>query len=448
MSSDDTSSGPQAPPFRVRFSGQTFRVKDESSLRRLVETGKVPAGAVVQRPGQTAWLTLDQALAPAAPAAEAGVDPWNAWADIDDEPAPGPTPAPTPAHKPASGRPVPQLAPKPPPAPPPPEAIPVAFEPPSRAEDVSDDDSDEAAELPAMAAEPIPSRPPPKASLSTRGQVIPFPGPRPGRRDTDGPHALAPEPLPFPERPPPSPPPPPMMDLGRVDEVFPVRRRPVESKDPARTNWWRIGFVAFLGIAVLSLARMYVSTVAEADFGPANRVLPPGLATPATPPPPGVEAVASTPPRPPVEVDIEAAYREVEAQLRASMMAGTQPTATAAELETALFLELNRVRLSVIRVDVSVLATRDDLPEAPPQSVELRLLLRSDGSELDREIAAAAMVIGKYVQAESLTVPVFEIAFDGLADGKALRTRVDADLARQLYAGHLRMGAFLQAQTR
>lgn len=441
MSSDDNSSGSQAPPFRVRFSGQTFRVKDEPSLRRLVETGKVPAGAVVQPPGQIAWLTVDQALASTAPVADAGAGPWNAWADIDDEPAPAKLPFPTPSRS------VPQLAPKLPPAPLP-EAVPVVFEPPSRAEDVGDDDSEDAAELPPMAAQPIPSRPPPKASPSARGKVIPFPGPRPGRRDTDGPHALATEPLPFPERPPPSPPPPPMMDLGRVDEAVPARRRPSAPKDPARTNWWRIGFVAFVGVAVLSLARMYVSTVAEADFGPAARVLPPGLAPEVAPPTPGVDAVASTPRPAPPEVDIEAAYREVEAQLRASMMAGTQPTATAAELETALFLELNRVRLSVIRVDVSVLATRDDLPDAPPGSVELRLLLRSDGSELDREIAAAAMVVGKYAQAESLAVPVFEIAFDGLADGKALRTRVDADLARELYAGRLRMGAFLQAQTR
>lgn len=440
MSSDGNDPG-APPPFRVRFSGQTFRVKDETALRRLVQTGKVPAGAVVQRPGQTAWLTLDQVFAPpepTAPAAEVAADPWSAWSDLDDEPAVSRKPS----------LPPPKIAPTPPP-PKPPEVVPVVFEPPRAfsSDPEEADETEDAAELPAAAAEPIPSRVPPKASPGNRGKVIPFPGPRPGRRDTDGSHALAPEPLPFPERPPPAPPPP-MQELERLDREFPARRRPPPGTEAARTNWWRIGFLGFLGVAVLSLARLYVTTVAQADFGPARRVVvPPGVPDEGVPG--EAAAVAETPPTPPpAEVDIEAAYREVESQLRASMMAGTQPTGSAAELETALFLELNRVRLSVIRVDVAVLATRDEVPDGEPVSVELRVLLRSDGTELDREIAAAAMVIGKYVQGDGLSVPTFEVAFDGLADGKALRTRVDADLAREFYAGRLRMGAFLQAQTR
>lgn len=458
----------------MRFGGQTFRVKDEPSLRKLVASGKVPPDAQVQRPGGGPWLSLERALQPAA---EPSADPWSAWADIDEDPQPRPR---------ESARPAPRLSPVSSPTAPP-TVLPTAIEPPApaaphgppvasserpgtprradppRAEPLdgeplpaealgveplppeSLDGEPPTAELPSSPRGPAISEPIRPVPPPSRGKVIPFPGPRPGRREVDGPHALAPEPLPFPDRSPPPPPPPPELDLSALRSPRAARRarQPVE-RPSTGTHWWRIAFIAFLGVIGLSLARVYVQTVAGAEFGPQRQHLPPGLSEAQLAPPAPTPAPAPAP----AEVDIEAAYREVEQTLRASLMAGTQPSATAGELETALFLELNRVRLSVIRVEIKPLAFRGDQDQGPLESAELRLVLRSDGRELDRELAAAALVVGKYVHADGLIVPVFEVAFDGLADGKALRTRLDANLARDFYTGRMRMGAFLKSLTR
>ncbi|NOY28530.1 MAG: hypothetical protein GXP62_21955 [Oligoflexia bacterium] len=145
-------------------------------------------------------------------------------------------------------------------------------------------------------------------------------------------------------------------------------------------------------------------------------------------------------------------------------MSGTLDSSSGEALETSLVIELNRIRLSVVRVDVRVLSTENRIVRGTakgsaggasggvtradvPKSVELRIVLRSDGAELDREIAAAALVVGKYVHAEHLDMPVFEVAFQGLADGKLMRKRIDSQLAQQFSLGRLSMGDFLEALT-
>lgn len=457
--SGDNESG-ESGPWRVRFAGTTYRVKDRESLQRLVDTGKVPGDASVQRPGEGPWIGLAEALG----LVEGAVDPWSAWDGLDEE-AEGPAPGP--------GR--PQVDPRPPAAPPPAasltpsRSLTVSMLPPGEEEAEEDPGTaDSAAPLaldeapprrrrarpdatPAPEDEDEPRLPGPAAPRSPRsaaGKVIPFPGPRPGRRDTEGPHALATEPVPFPERAPPP------MDLP-MRAPAPRAARADKAPPSPGPNWWRIGALTLLGLVVVGGARFYVSMVTTAEYGPP--VPPPSV-------PPGAEDMVAAPPvaaptaggaSPSATSALDAdpapaadAYAEVERTLRTDLMSGAQEATDEEALETALLIELNRVRLSVARVEVTALSRVDGAETGLLESVELRLLLRSDGQELDREIAAAALVVGKYVQHDELAVPVFEVAFDGLQDGKVLRKRVDADLARQFYLGRLPMGDFLAALTK
>ncbi len=499
---DTSASGPG--PWRVRFGGQTYRVKDEPSLQRLVDTGRVPPDAEVQPPDSDDWLSLSVALG-----GDQGPDPdpWSVWESIEED-SDVVAPARPPDRRPALDRPPvvrPQqpgasAAHRPPPASPPrvepptaKAAPPTAKAPPPAAggfgvrvhpadDTIDDEDAEELATVDNSAApialgdapddDVVPSRvrPPPRtdapaapapatprsvSAAGRRGTVIQFPGPRPGRRETEGPHALAPETVPFPQP-----------DLGRSLEPLgpgatsPLgapsgrgssrRRRSKAAKDdPPRTNWWRVGGIVVGGLLLLGVTRFYISMNSTAEFR--APVSMPGV-------PPGAESLmeraAAADAQPSVSADpdvlptpsLEDPYRSIEQELRGQLMNGLQPTDTVEQLETALFIELNNVGLRVRKVDLNVLANAEgtEIPEV----VEVRLRLRDDDSGIDRQIGAASLVLGKYAQHLELGVPLLEVGFEGIAEGKVLKRRVDIEDARRLYLGRLRLGDFLDGLQR
>lgn len=508
MSSPGDSS--TAPPWRVRFGGGTYRVKDKPSLRKLVDSGKVPGHAEVQPPHGEAWLPLDQVLGGVEQETR---DPWAVWDQLDDdaevsipptqaEPPPRPEGASSPAEPPRPAQPAPTTA------PPPPSASPRSptdqagpwrpqrerIEEPAPASDFSvsvtpadeepwEEDDEEVATVDsgtplALGSEPptggapppreprqpprssTPAQPPPPvarprqpdspraapASQAGSGNVIYFPGPRGGRRDTEGPHALATsETVPFPQPETPSLPP---MELGGLPPARPARARPERATGdaPVKPNWWRIGAVVVSGLIILGSVRWYVAMNATADFGaPATRptaaAVPPG-APPVVPAPQASSGPASGVTQVTLGdgLSTEDPFQDLEQEIRSQLRVGLLPVESEAELESALLIELNHVRLDVIKVDLNVLATVGD--SQVPESVEVRLRLRDRGSDLAPQLAAAALVVGKYAQHLDLAVPLLEVGFPA-GEGTVRRVHIEIDAARALFLGRMELRDFL-----
>ncbi len=485
MSKPGETVGSSSEPWRVRFGGQVYRVKDRASLERLADTGKVPANAEVQVPGSGAWQPLSAVMATSGQAPSGG-DPWSAWDSLDDDDLP-PAPASAdddalPPTKPAPATRTALLpAPRQPGQPPAddlPEVHPMPEEPVpamtlsvSHHDDETEEDDEELAthdsEGPialgeASASEPahVPSRVRPPADPTPRaappvgqasgqrrqGNVIYFPGPRPGRRDTEGATALDPardpEPLPFPDSSPRLPVDP-TAALAAGSGRGGRGRRAADNRP--RTNWWRVGGVAFVGALILGAVRFYVAMNTGIDYGPTPRqpAAPPGaeIYLEDDPGTASATADAAVDDDPVSTAALRDPYKDMEVDLRSRMMQGLQPVESADQLETALFMELTNVGLSQAKVGVNVLATAGDTDI--PEVVEVRVQVRDNGSGLDRQIGAASLVVGKYVQHLELTVPLFELGFEGITEGKVRKRRIDADQARQLFLARLRLRDFL-----
>jgi len=491
MSTPTDKGGSDPGQWLVRFGGTTYKVKDESGLHRLLKIGKIPPSAMAKAPGSTRWEPLVAGKKETKGAKTRQL--WSVWDDLDDaEPSVlvDSTPTddhPAPQRDPTQGRWKPQESRRQvaaPPAQPTPPAPPVQPAPPT----------------PPISSSPrVASKFPPLR----HGKIIPFPGPRSTARPlNDGPAALAVQPVPFPEHS--LPPSNWSSQSDSADRTAPSNDRgPAGGRVPPKpgTNWWRVAAVVALGLVLVVTVRAYVSTYTTPEFktptslpavrtGVAERqgAVPPGTASSGTASsgtassgtassgtaspgrvphgalPPGADVILAARQAAATAAEQADTYQDVERELRALMMSGTLDSSSGEALETSLVIELNRIRLSVVRVDVRVLSTENRIVRGTakgsaggasggvtradvPKSVELRIVLRSDGAELDREIAAAALVVGKYVHAEHLDMPVFEVAFQGLADGKLMRKRIDSQLAQQFSLGRLSMGDFLEALT-
>jgi len=112
------------------------------------------------------------------------------------------------------------------------------------------------------------------------------------------------------------------------------------------------------------------------------------------------------------------------------------------DLSTALLVELSRMDLGPVKVQAPVLAwggARNDMPEA----VDIHVLLQSR-DELEWEIGAVGLVIGKYVQSYDLEVERLQLSLQA-EDGTLKRIQIDPDLTRQFYRNRVDLLGFLQA---
>ncbi|MBM4389938.1 MAG: hypothetical protein FJ090_02340 [Deltaproteobacteria bacterium] len=145
-----------------------------------------------------------------------------------------------------------------------------------------------------------------------------------------------------------------------------------------------------------------------------------------------VNSVSSAQPVPPREqTGATAVLAGVEAELRSVTLGEVREVRKAGDLEDAVLIELQELRLDVERVDAPVGRwggkKRDD-----PVVAEVRVRFRSAG-KLDRELGAIAMVVGRYKQAYVIDIPVVEATW--ISGGKTWSKMLDAKLAELFVQG-------------
>lgn len=259
-----------------------------------------------------------------------------------------------------------------------------------------------AAEI-APAGDAVAAEPPP-------GQVIAFPSRRVHREtSTSGGYALDDSLLP-------RLPPPPLPDLRRT-----LHKPP---RYTTTLSYLRLSMLVVIGVLLLLVGRAYV-------LDTARTVLPPHPSTAA----PGAADRAGEPLIDP--------YTMLESELRAQMSLDLLEVTSESTFEEALFIELGRVKLDVasVRVTATDWAGRN---RDVPKSAEFRIQLRFRSGELDRELAAVGLVLGKYIQRYSLEVPYLEVVMASPEGGDAKLFQLEPDSARRFYIQRVDLKEFLE----
>jgi hypothetical protein len=134
-------------------------------------------------------------------------------------------------------------------------------------------------------------------------------------------------------------------------------------------------------------------------------------------------------------------YEEMELALRNRMVPGCSTIAREDDLDTALRVELSRLGVHAHKVHAPVLTwggRKGDMPHA----VEIMIWYQGQAGELDRELGAIGLVVGKYAQQYGLDVRSFEVYLEG-ADGTSRLRALDANQAKQLYLRRVSLLQFL-----
>ncbi|MEL6343285.1 MAG: hypothetical protein AAFV53_09110 [Myxococcota bacterium] len=237
----------------------------------------------------------------------------------------------------------------------------------------------------------------------------------------------------FPETAPPTP-----TTAHPIPQPLPRMRspRPVAIPDPpppARTrlvmSWGRLGLLLTVGGAMAAMVGVYVYQTAN----------------PALPPHPNQQALTA-------EVPVTAlaaqatrgdALDTLEDNLRDEMRPGLLPVEREGQLQDALLIEMNHLRLDVASIDAPVTFTgfNGDVPKSAP--IEVLVRASDDPDEKPRALAAAAMVIGKYMQGYSLQVPTATLTRQ-LPDGRTERHDLTPVDAQRLYIKRITISDYLQ----
>ena len=134
-------------------------------------------------------------------------------------------------------------------------------------------------------------------------------------------------------------------------------------------------------------------------------------------------------------------YEAIEDALRMRLHAGIVPVEGKDGLEGSLLIELSRLKIEVVKVDAPVLqwgGRKQDMPQVS----EIVILFRSQVGELDRELAAIGLVVGKYVQHYNLDVPsIRAVVGDGQGGGKG--RLLDSQRARRFYLQRISLYEYL-----
>ena len=394
--------------YRVRFDGREVRC-DLEGLFVLAEAGKIAVGTEICQPGASDFQRADSLIELSGRLKTA--DPWSAWDDMEsatstweEEESTAPVsddddldmdtqimrspvaPSVRALAVPSVLEPVLSDADI---APLEEAGEPQGDEPPAVEETPNDDTA---------AEEPAP------------GQVIAFPSLRPHREATaSGGYALDDRPL---HRLPP----PPLADLQR-----PLRKPP---RHTATLSYLRLGMLIVIGVLLLLVGRAYV-------LDTARTVLPPHPST-------ASQGAADSVTAPLIDV-----YTMLESELRAQMSLDLLEVTSESTFEEALFIELGRVKLDVasVRVTATDWAGRN---RDVPKSAEFRVRLRFRSGELDRELAALGLVLGKYIQRYSLEVPYLEVVMESPEGGEAEMFRLEPDIARRFYIQRVDLKEYLE----
>ncbi len=199
-------------------------------------------------------------------------------------------------------------------------------------------------------------------------------------------------------------------------------------EEPARKMNWTLPVLALCGGLIALLGhRIYV----EATAGSVYLGAPPPV--PTGPVIPGDDDLAGPPEiAPPSDstAKVPTPVVAVEDELRGQLMDGIRDVAKKGDLDDALLIELLRVKLDVSGTDAKVLTWGGRKQDAP-QLASVRIRLRSDPAQLDRELGGVALVVGKYVQFYRLELESLEVELER-PDGTH-RVGLDASMAAELY---------------
>ncbi len=436
-------SPPSADAVRVLIDDREVRVDGLDGVVALARAGRIHGRTQVSLPGSRSWQPASS-IPEVAAALPAGGDPWSAWDDMDDSAADDAFESyaerTDEVTLPASS--LEALEPEPLEEPPSIEELPVGALSPiaNPASPAPDEERLVAKRKPRPAAEGGPRSP---GSAASGGKVIAFPslpeGGRRARRPVQSSAQPAEEPVPLPEvaRLP-------AAGLPPVDLPDPRDFLPKAPPKPPGTRWWRVSLVGGGILAAMLAVNWYVTWTASLTFPPPGAPMaPPAPAVaaapaPALPPPPIDDARPDTP--------VDSPYIEMEADLRALLLDSPREIAADGQLEDALLIELRRLRVQTTGIEAPVLTWAGRKKDVP-QSAEIHIHYTSRPGELDRELGAIGLVVGRYVHTFALEVPVLDVVVDGLEGGARLVT-LDPDAARKLYLKRIDLDGFLQQMRR
>lgn len=435
--------------FRVRRGEREITVPDTDTAARMVRTGRLRLSDEAWVDGR--WLPLGE-VDGIVPKKTAAADPWAAWSDADDVDA---------------------------------EAVVSTVRAPSHdAEDIPEasltpmapaiDASLAVKDLPESAVAPV-------VALRVEESVVDEPTPV-GARVPVAPPARGPElfaptmstlPPPVPGSPPSAPraTPPAPVPVTVAPTVFPTREPPAaipfrpapraaEEEEPAgepsgevihfpRTRVKvpelepapvappaplirpaRVAMLAAIGIIVLVGAWTWV----RMEVGAAR-------ALPSTPPAPVTEATPSAENHPGSghQVRGEGELATIEKGLRSVDLGEPKAVEKDGDLGDAVLIDLQHYRLDITKVEAPVTRWggkhRDE-----PMSAEVRIEYRSAG-ELDRELGAIALTVGRYKARYRLDLPVFQVT--ATAEDGPQRYLIDPTRAEQFARGRLSLEQLL-----
>jgi hypothetical protein len=193
-------------------------------------------------------------------------------------------------------------------------------------------------------------------------------------------------------------------------------------------RWGPIIILGTVATAAMFLWVWFVNINADADFAPRAR------------------AVTETPSSlgaPLAEAEVEAVispYDTLEDLTREQMMEGILDIPGETEFEDALLIELRRVRVDVrsVRVKIESWAGRkNDVPDG----VTFNLKVMARDGELDRDLGALGLVMGKYIQHYGLQVNALNIILG--ADDGLRKLQMNPETARRYFTHRVSLERFL-----
>jgi hypothetical protein len=367
--------------FEIKTGERRFTLDDMDAVVGAVRSGRIGRAAQIRAVGSKAWTRID--------ATEEllglfDADPWGAWETesdgsvLDDFQEEEPEKAPRLGPAPTLIDEVQEL----------PEASFVSV--------------DQGAGEGALMGGPITSAETthPRGPRRPVAQVIDFPVARPVQ--TQGVHAL---------------------DLLVSDSASKPPSKVPPSRSPVR--WGPIIVIGSIATGTMLLWVWFVNINADANFVDKRRAVqtaPSFGASPAE-----VEPTISP-------------YDTLEDATRAQMMDGILDIPGETEFEDALLIELRRVRVDVrsVRVKIETWAGRK---KDVPDEVGFNLKVMERAGELDRDLGALGLVVGKYIQHYGLQVSSMNIIIG--AEGGLRKLQMNPETARRYYNKRVSLERFL-----
>jgi len=249
-----------------------------------------------------------------------------------------------------------------------------------------------------------------------RGKVIAFPRER-SRPATDGAYALAQDAFPTFTPPPPQP--------ARSDALAVITYS---------VKWGRLIGLLGAGLALLAVVWFYVHEAATATFPPHPASIAATRPPQATGPGP-VDGVAPAPAPP----SARQSYAAMEADIRRRMSMDLEDISAQGDLEDAMYIELPRAGLRNIRADAEVLRWTGGAPDVARFSIRIR----SETNQLDHDLGAVAIVIGKYIARYNLSVTSLDVILE--SDGRdPTRWTLNPESTRELWNQKIDLFEFLK----